>query len=464
MTTLHRPRIVIIGAGFGGLSAVKRLAKADVDVLLIDRENFHLFTPLLYQVATSGLEPGEIAYPVRGILRGMERVRFLRGEVVEINPPGKTVTVDTGYGIRREGYDYLIVAAGSRTDYFGQEQIAQHAFGLKTLSDSVILRNHILKCFETAAWTEDPLARAALTTMVVVGGGPTGLETAGALRELYRYVLSKEFGHQIAGLDGRVILVEQRDHLLSPYPPRLREAARRQLEDMGVEVILGQSVTDVGDDYVRFSDGRVILTRTLVWAAGVSASPLAEMLGVPLRGNGRVPVRPTLQVIGHDDIYVVGDMAYLEDERGEPYPMLIPVAKQQGTLAAQNILRRLTGQPQRPFSYTGLRDRGIMATIGRSRAVAWIFYRVQVSGFVAWLAWLVLHLITLLGFRNRLNVFINWVWNYFTYDRSVRLILEHQPRPLVWSGSLLPERAAEPLATVEAWRADEKWPPDAPPG
>jgi len=439
MTTPHRPRIVIIGAGFGGLNAVKRLARAEVEVLLIDRENFHLFTPLLYQVATSGLEPGEIAYPVRGILRGMERVRFLRGEVVQINPARKTVTVDTGYSVRQEPYDFLIVAAGSRTDYFGQDHIAQHAFGLKSLADGVVLRNHILKCFETAAWTDDPVERAALTTMVVVGGGPTGLETAGALRELYRYVLSKEFAHQIEGLDGRVILVEMRDHLLSPYPPRLREAARRQLEALGVEVVLGQSVTDAGDDYVQLSDGRVIPTRTLVWAAGVAASPLAQLLGVPLRAAGRVPVRPTLQVIGHDDIYVVGDMAYLENERGEPYPMLIPVAKQQGMLAAQNILRQLAGQPQRPFTYTGLRDRGIMATIGRSRAVAWIFYRVQVSGFVAWLAWLVLHLITLLGFRNRLNVFINWVWNYFTYDRSVRIILEHQPRPFLRGAAAPPE-------------------------
>lgn len=453
MTPIHRPRIVVIGAGFGGLNAVKRLARADVEVLLIDRENFHLFTPLLYQVATSGLEPGEIAYPVRGILRDMRHVRFLRGEVTGIAPARKTVTVRTGYGVRDERYDVLIVAAGSRTEYFGQAHIARYAFELKTLADSVLLRNHLLTCFETAAWTEDPVERAALTTMVVVGGGPTGLETAGALRELYRYVLSKEFAHQIAGLNGRVILVEMRDHLLSPYPPRLREAARRQLEEMGVEVILGQSVTDAAEDHVRLSDGRIIPTRTLVWAAGVSASPLAALLGVPLRAGGRVPVRPTLQVIGHDDIYVVGDMAYLEDERGEPYPMLIPVAKQQGMLAAQNILRQLAGQPQRPFTYTGLRDRGIMATIGRSRAVAWIFYKVQVSGFIAWLAWLVLHLITLLGFRNRLNVFVNWVWNYFTYDRSVRIILELPEPPQTLPGAVArqetPEHAEEEMAALE---------------
>ena len=423
----HRPHIVIIGAGFGGLYAVKQLAKTDVDVLLIDRQNFHLFTPLLYQVATSGLEPGEIAYPVRGILRGMPNVRFLRGDVTGIAPDRKTVTVHTRQGTREERYDFLIVAAGSRTHYFSQDHLTHHAFGLKTLADGVLLRNHILRCFEAAAWTDDPTARDALTTMVVVGGGPTGLETAGALRELYRYVLSREYAHQVDGLNGRVILVELHDHLLTPYPPRLREAARRQLEDMGVEVILGQRVTDAGADFVRLSDGRTLATHTLIWAAGVTASPLAALLGVPLRGGDRVPVHATMQALGHEDIYVVGDMAYLEDGRGEPYPMLIPVAKQQGILAARNIRRRLDGQPQQSFTYTGLRDRGIMATIGRRRAVAWIFYRVQLTGYIAWLAWLVLHLITLLGFRNRLNVFVNWMWNYFTYDRSVRIILEAEP-------------------------------------
>ena len=436
MTPAQRPQIVIIGAGFGGLYALKQLARANVDVLLIDRQNFHLFTPLLYQVATSGLEPGEIAYPLRGILRGMANVRFLRGDVIDITPASRTVTVRTEYETREEHYDTLVVAAGSQTHYFGSDHLARHAFGLKTLADSVILRNHILKCFETAAWMADRAVRDALTTMVVVGGGPTGLETAGALRELYKYVLSREFAHQIDGLDGRVILVELRDHLLAPYPPRLREAARRQLEEMGVEVILGQAVTEAGEDFIRLSDGRTIATHTLIWAAGVTASPIAARLGVPLRGGGRVPVHLTLQVIGHEDIYVVGDMAYLEDKRGEPYPMLIPVAKQQGILAARNILRRLAGKPQQPFTYTGLKDRGIMATIGRSRAVAWIFYRVQLTGFIAWLAWLVLHLITLLGFRNRLNVFVNWVWNYFTYDRSVRIILEpgqNTPAPLVAS-------------------------------
>jgi NADH dehydrogenase len=422
------PRVVIIGAGFGGLYAAKQVAKSHVDVLLIDRQNFHLFTPLLYQVATSGLEPGEIAYPVRGIFQNNTPVRFLLGDVVNINPADQTVTIKTDGKIIQESYDYLLIAAGSQTNYFGMEQIEKHAFGLKTLDEAVGVRNHLLKCFENAAWTDDPARIVALTTMVVVGGGSTGLETAGALHELYHYVFKKEFAHQIPDLAGRVILVEMADHLLDSYPPRLQEAARRQLEQLGVEVILGSRVVEVDEDHIRLSDGRTIPTYTLIWAAGVKASPLADMLDVPLSRAGRVPVRPTMETIGRDNIYVVGDMAYLEDGKGIPYPMLIPVAERQGTLAAKNIVRRLENKAQEPFSYTGLHNRGIMATIGRSRAVAWIFYKIQLTGFLAWLGWLTLHLLTLLGFRNRLNVLINWVWNYFTYDRSIRIILEHTPR------------------------------------
>jgi NADH dehydrogenase len=429
----NRPTVAIIGAGFGGLYATKQLAKADVDILLIDRQNFHLFTPLLYQVATSGLEPGEIAYPVRGILRGMSNVRFLLGSVEAIDPMHKTITVKTDQQLRQEAYDYLIVAAGTRTHYYRMENIEQHAFGLKSLANAVVLRNHLLKCFESAAWIDVPAQKRALTTTVVVGGGPTGLETAGALRELYRYVLDKEYA--IPEQMGRVILVEMQDHLLDPYPERLQEAARKQLLDLGVEVILGHSVVEADHDHVRLSNGHTIRTHTLVWAAGVQASPVAKMLGMPLRPMGRVPVLPTLQTAEQDAVYAVGDMAYLEDENGEPYPMLIPVAKQQGMLAAKNIIRRLKNEPQRPFTYKGFSDRGIMATIGRSRAVAWIFYRIQLTGFLAWLAWLGLHLITLMGFRNRLNVFVNWVWNYLTYDRSVRIILEHQPHGTFANGS-----------------------------
>ena len=425
MTAPHRPTVIIIGAGFGGLNAAQKLAGADVDVLMIDRHNFHLFTPLLYQVATSGLDPSEIAYPVRGIFRDARNFRFLMGKVEAINTDRQTVTVRTEHQTTEERYDTLIVAAGSQPHYFGQDAVREHAFDLKTLWDAVTLRNHILRCFEQAAWIDDPAERAALTTMVVVGGGPTGLETVGALHELVRHVLRREYRGGLPDTPGRVVLVEMQDHLLDPYPPRLQRAAFRQLESLGVEVILGRGVVEVGPDHIRLADGTTIATHTLVWSAGVRAASLADRLGVPLRAGGRVPVLPTLQVEGLPGVYAVGDIAYLEDPRGTPYPMLIPVAKQQGMLAARNILRRLNGEPERSFKYI---DRGIMATIGRSRAVAWIFYRVQLTGFVAWLAWLGLHLITLLGFRNRLNVFINWVWNYLTYDRSVRIILQPDAR------------------------------------
>jgi NADH dehydrogenase len=250
------------------------------------------------------------------------------------------------------------------------------------------------------------------------------LETAGALYELYTHVLYKEYSKQLQDITGRVILIEMLDHLLDPYPQRLQKAARKQLENLGVEVILDSAVEHVEKDRITLSNGRIIPTYTLIWSAGVKASPIATMLNVPLQTGGRVPVHPTMEMIGGKDVYVVGDMAYLEDPKGHPYPMLIPPAKQQGMLAAQNILRRLEDKPQKPFHY---HDRGIMATIGRSRAVAWIFYKIQLTGYLAWIAWLGLHLITLMGFRNRLNVFINWVWNYLTYDRSVRIILEHHP-------------------------------------
>lgn len=425
MPDANRAKVVIIGAGFGGLYAAKKLANQPVDVLVIDRHNFHLFSPLIYQVATAGLDASEVAYPVRGIFRGKDNVRFLMGEVQGIDPAAHSVTVRTNDHACDEHYDYLIIAAGSQTHYFGMDSIEQHSFALKTLLDAVTLRNHIIKLFEKAAWADTPAEKAALTTLVVVGGGPTGLETAGALQELAEQVLAKEYRHQMGETRARVLLVEMQDHLLAPYPSRLRAAALKQLEAMGVEVILGRSVTEASHSHIVLDDGQIIPTHTLVWSAGVTASPLARMLGVELHRSGRVPVERTLTVIGLDDVYAVGDIAYLEDPKtGQPYPMLIPPAKQQGMLAAENILRRQTGQPPREFHYGGLKDRGIMATVGRSRAVAWIFYRIQLTGFLAWLAWLVLHLVTLVGFRNRLNVFINWVWNYFTYDRAARIILE----------------------------------------
>ncbi|NWF68707.1 MAG: NAD(P)/FAD-dependent oxidoreductase [Chloroflexi bacterium] len=405
------PKIVIIGAGFGGLLAAQALAKKPVDVVLIDRQNFHTFTPLLYQVATCGLDGEQIAYPVRGIFRGARNVRFLMGEVTCIDYEAQRVDVRTNGQTRQESYDYLIVAAGSVAAYFGSADLKQHAFVLKSLNDALRIRQHILKSFEKAVWTNDPAYEAALTTLVVVGGGPTGLETAGALYELYNDVLRREFAEP-RKLKARVLLIEASDTLLRPYPEYLREAALEQLQSLGVEVVLNEKVTEVRADHVRLSSGRVINTHTLIWSAGVEASPLAKMLAVPLQQAGRVPVKPTLEVIGRDTIYVVGDMAYLEDDKGQAYPMVIPVANQQGTLAARNILRRAQGRAEQEFRYS---DKGIMATIGRTRAVAWLFNRFQLTGFVAWAVWLAFHLVTLMGFRKRINVFINWVWNYFVF-------------------------------------------------
>jgi NADH dehydrogenase len=434
------PRVLIIGAGFGGLYAARTLAGKNVSVLLIDRHNYHTFTPLLYQVATCGLDPSEISYPVRQIFYDQANISFLLGEVTAINPESRQVTIQSGSKIFHEGYDYLIVAAGSVTNYFGSDSLAASTFELKKLSDAVLLRNHILKLFEQAAWTEDAAQREALTTLVVIGGGPTGLETAGALYELYNDVLRKEYRQEGKA---RVILIEAADRLLLPFPEPLQKSALEQLTSLGVEVILNSPVESAGLDFVRLRDGRMIPTHTIIWSAGVKASPVASMLGVELLRGGRVPVKPTLEVSGKERIYVVGDMAYLEDAQGQPYPMLIPVAKQQGKLAAENILHLVNGEPQDVFVYY---DRGIMATIGRSRAVAWIYNRVSLHGYIAWLAWLFLHLIWLLGFRNRLNVLVNWVWNYWTYDRSVRLILEPASSRLNSSEAEVAHEAVPPAA------------------
>ena len=417
----RRPKVIIIGAGFGGLHAAKGLAKQDVDVLIIDRNNFHTFTPLLYQVATSGIDPSEIAYPVRGIFQRAKNIDFRLGTVTHIDYEGKQVTINSEGIKRAEDYDHLIVAAGSTTNYFGNGELERFAFGMKDLSEAIILRNHILRLFERVAWIDDPEERRALTTLVVVGGGPTGLETAGAFFELLHYVLKRENGH-LAQANPRVILVEAMDKLLRPYPEKLQHAALEQLESLGVEVMLGAMVDEVGKQYVKLKDGTEIKTHTLVWAAGVKASPLAEMLDVELQRGGRIPVTPELEVIGRENVYAIGDIAYLENpEDGQAYPQLIPVAKQQGKLIAENILNQDKGKAAKSFSY---RDRGIMATIGRSRAVAWPFYKVQLTGWFAWVTWLMLHLVWLMGFRNQLSVFVGWVWNYFTYDRSVRIILD----------------------------------------
>jgi len=413
-----KPRVVIIGAGFGGLFAAKTLSGHPVDVLLIDRDNYHTFTPLLYQVATSALDPSEIAHPIRSIFAGEDNIRCVMGEVTAINPEHKEVEVVLDESPQKEAYDYLILSTGSTPDYFGQEDFRRHSFPLRTLDDAVQLRNHILRLFEQAAWSRDQNEREALTSFVVIGGGPTGLETAGALYELYNHVLSREYQGE---LKARVHLVEMRPHLLDAYPEKLQQSALDQILDLGVEVILGKGVQEIHSSGVTLEDGSRIQARTVVWAAGVKGLHPGGLLSDLEAGRDQIRVEPTLQVPDHPGIYVVGDTAYLERENGRPHPMMIPVAKQQGILAAENILRAVRGKPLEAFSY---HDRGVMATIGRRRAVAWIYYRLALTGYPAWLAWLGLHLVSLIGFRNQLNVLVNWLWNYLTYDRSVRIILD----------------------------------------
>jgi len=415
--TRTRPKIIIIGAGFGGLFAARQLVGAEVDLLLIDRNNYHTFTPLLYQVATAALDPSEIAYPLRTIFRDARNVRFLLGNVTAVDQAQRSVTIAVGDQQMTETYDYLIVAAGSVPNYFGNDSFRERAFELRTLHDSIRLRNHVLNLFEQAVWQEDVAIRQALLTIVVVGGGPTGIETAGAVYELYNHVLTKEYSH--GDLRTRVILVEQAEQLLAPYPERLQKAAVAQLESLGVEVLLGRKLLAVEHDAVRLEGEMVIPTYTVVWAAGVKATPFAALLGVEPARSGRIPIDETTAVVGLARIYAVGDIAHLADPEGRPYPMVIPVAQQQGEVAAKNILADLQGGVPQHFTYS---DRGTMATIGRSRAVAWIFNRIALTGRLAWLAWLGLHLMMLLGFRNRLNVLINWAWNYLTYDRAVRII------------------------------------------
>lgn len=433
-----QPKVVIIGAGFGGLFTARQLAGEDVEVLVIDRNNYHLFTPLIYQVATAGLDVQDVAYPIRKIFAENDNIDFMLAEVTDIQPDQKQLVVRADDEIRLIDYDYLVIAAGTSSNYFGNENIERHAFPLKTLENSIALRTHILKLYERLDWQRDRAELDAISTMVVVGGGPTGIETAGALHELYTHVLREEY-KPLKDVPARVILVEAMDSLLGPYPTRLQQRAKEQLESIGVEVILGQMVQNVYDDHIVLASGDVIRTYTLVWAAGVKASPLATALNVELARGGRIPVEGNLEVLGLENVFAIGDISYLEDANGRPYPQLIPVAQQQAKLLAKNLMRRMKGKQEKVFRYF---DRGSMATIGRSHAVAWIFNRVQISGYLAWLAWLGLHLVTLLGFRNRVSVFINWVWNYFTYDRAARVIVDYTDEVSVTEESRASERLA----------------------
>ena len=405
------PRVVIIGAGFGGLSAAKQLAQAPLNVTIVDRHNYHLFQPLLYQVATAGLSPGDIASPIRGILRRQKNAKVILAKVSGIDTRRSEVLAEG----RRIPYDYLVVATGAEHAYFGHDW-SSYAPGLKTIDDATYLRRRILLAFERAESEPDADERRRLLNFVVVGGGPTGVEMAGAIAELAKRALAADF-RSIDPSSARIILIEAGTRLLAAFSPSLSETARRSLEQLGVEVRLGARVTDCDCSGVCLDSER-LQTRTIVWAAGVKASPVAEWLGAESDRAGRLKVRTDLSVPSHPNIFVIGDAAAVTGPDGKPLPGVAPVAKQQGAYVANLLAARTRGRTLPPFRY---RDLGSMATIGRKRAVAQIG-AFKVSGLVAWLLWSLAHIYFLIGFRNRLAVVMNWCWNYVTYQRGTRLI------------------------------------------
>ena len=432
-----RPRVIIVGAGFGGLSAARVLGDKDVDVLVIDRNNYHGFWPLLYQVATAGLEPESVAHPVRAIVRQYSNVSFMMAEVLRVDF-AQQVVITAAAALP---YDYLILAAGSANNYFGNESLAAHTYGLKDLDDAELLRNAVLANFEYAVSEANQARRRRLKTLVVVGGGPTGVELAGAFVELIKHVLVHDYP-MLDMSEARVVLAEAGDTVLATFPTPLQQEAIRRLQAIGVEVRLRSPVAAVENGLVTFGDGSQIEAGVVVWAAGVRAAALADRLGVSQARSGRIPVQPALNLADHPEVFVIGDMAYLESppRRGQPrapYPMVAPVAVQMAERAAHNILARIRRKPMKPFRYF---DKGNMATIGRRVAVIDAF-GIRLSGYLAWAGWLVVHLMLLVGFRNRIVVFLNWAYSYFTYDRGLRLITGAKPPP---PGS--PVQAAAPTA------------------
>jgi NADH dehydrogenase len=411
-STPGRPRVVVVGGGFGGLAAARAFRWADVDVVLLDRRNHHLFQPLLYQVATAGLSPGDIAAPIRWVLRTQRNLQVLLAEVVAIDTGRRELTLDIG----RLSYDYLIVATGATHAYFGHDDWQAYAPGLKSLEDAGRIRRRLLMAFEQAERTSDQAERRRLLTFVVVGAGPTGVELAGAIAELARFALARDF-RSIDPRTASVVLVEAGPAILTTFPESLREKAELSLRGLGVRVRKNVAVTAVRDGLVELSDGERLEAGLTLWAAGVAASPLGATLGVPLDRAGRVLVDPDLGVPGTTSAFVIGDLAHVEQD-GRLVPGVAPAALQQGAHAAENVLRRIGNQPTRPFVY---RDYGNMATIGRASAIA-DFGWFRASGLVGWLLWLFVHIMQLTGFRNRVAVLTEWAWAYVTHQRGVRLI------------------------------------------
>jgi NADH dehydrogenase len=428
-----RPRVVIVGAGFGGLNAARALAGAPVDVTVVDRDNYHGFWPLLYQVATAGLGPDDIAHPIRGLFADAPNVHVRLGNVSGVDLERRQVMIDDEAQL---SYDDLVLAVGSSTSDFGIPGVDEHAFPLKTLPDAVRLRNHILATFERADARPELVEEGALT-IVLAGGGPTGVELAGSLSELIGRNLAADF-RTLDVTRARVVMVEALDHLLGTFSPSSQRHAADALRAKGVEILLGSPIAKVTADGITLGDGTVIATHTVVWTAGIRANPLADRLGLEQGKGGAIKVGPDLAVPGRPEVFVIGDLAGAADRHGQPFPQLAQVAIQGGKLVAHNIVRRHEGKPPRPFHY---RNKGIMATIGRRAAVAELPLGIKLQGGLGWFSWLAVHLVFLIGFRNRAVVIVNWAWNYLTWDRASRVILD--------DGSKLQSVYPGPTATAE---------------
>jgi NADH dehydrogenase len=412
-TSSNRPHVLIVGAGFGGLGAARALKTAPVDVTIVDRRNHHTFQPLLYQVATASLSPADIAKPIRSILRNQENIRaVLMAEAISVDPKARILQTDAG----PLAYDYLVLATGARHSYFGHDDWEPYAPGLKSLEDGLEIRRRILSAFAEAERTEDDVERDRLLTFVVIGGGPTGVELAGAVGEIAHYTLAREFD-RIDPTWARIYLFEASPRILQAFPESLARKATAFLNKLGVQVRTDTFVTEVDADGV-VAGGRRFRAGTVLWAAGVAASPIGKWLGVELDRAGRIPVQPDLSLAAYPNIFVVGDLAALAGPDGNQYPGVAQVAMQQGHLAGLNIRRRIAGQPLESFHY---RDKGNLATIGRNRAVAEI-KGFRIAGFGAWLVWLWVHIFFLIGFQNRLRVTLQWAWSYLRFGRDARLI------------------------------------------
>ena len=411
----ERTHVVIVGGGFGGISAAKKLKKADVDITIIDKTNHHLFQPLLYQVATAALSPGDIAVPIRAILGQRKGLKVLLGNVTSVNKQQHHLTLDSGKQI---DFDYLILAPGAQYNYFGNDNWAEHAPGLKSIGDALQVRERILLSLEKAEQLDDPKLREPYLTFVVIGGGPTGVEMAGAIGEIVKRNMMRDY-NTFSRNETRIFLVEAGPKILNGYPDSLSDRARESLEEMGVRVLLNTPVTDIDKKQVSFSEG-TIETPNIIWAAGVAASPLLNSLEVEQDRTGRVKITDDLSIPNNDHIFVIGDAAHKRNNNGNPLPAVAPVAIQQGQFVGQLIKNEISGNNRKEFHYV---DKGTMATIGRAKAVADI-RGFKFSGFFAWALWSIVHIFFLIGFRNRFRVFVEWMWHYFTFKRGVRLITD----------------------------------------